>query len=195
MAIDQQNRSETLNDPEKHDHTNKVIAVAFFKSWEKLPPRSASMLAHVLPVLINRASEDPLAVGVALPDDQPADPETDQQKEFKSLARTARRLHRARVQCLWWWPNVDYRPGQTYLRHTVELAWTTEVRVNPTTGRIELIFWEGLRQVLPHLARMAGFGDNLTTGEFDLIAGEFDGTVVEVADHESLELYLHKNRR
>ena len=193
MAIDQQNRSEIPNDPEKRDHTNKVIAFAFFKSWEALHPHAASMLAHVLPVLINRASEDPLAVGVGLPDDQPADTDTDRQKEFKSLARTVRKLHRAKVQCFWWAPNVDYRPGQTYRRHTVELAWTTEVRVNPDTDRIELLFWEGMRPVLPHLARMAGLVDHLATDNFT--TGDFAGTVLEVADHDGLELYLRKNRR
>lgn len=188
MEIDRQPDSEILNDPGKHDHTNKVIAFAFFKAWEKLPPQTASMLAHVLPVLINRASDEPLAVGVVLPDDQSAEPDTDRQKEFKSLVRTVRKLHRVKVRCFWWAPNEDYRPDQTYRRHTVELAWTTEVRVNPATGRIELIFWEGLRQVLPHLARMAGPNN-------EIITTDFKGTVVEVADNDTLELYLRKNRR
>ena len=191
MAIDQQNRSEIPNNPEKHYHTNKVIAFAFFKSWEELHPHAAGMLAHVLPVLINRASEDPLVVGVELPDSQPADPDSDRRKEFKSLARTARKLHRAKVQCLWWWPNVDYRPDLTYRRHTVELTWTTEVRANPNTNRIELVFWEGMRPVLPHLARMGGLIDYLAARDF----GGFEGTVVEIEDSDNLELYLRKNRR
>ena len=185
MAIDQQTRSEILDD---HDYTNKVLAFAFFKSWEKLPSYTASMLAHVLPVLVNRASDEPLAVGVGLSENQPTEPDTDQQKEFKSLAQTVQKLHQAKVQCLWWAPNEDYKPDQTYRRHTVELAWTTEVRVNPTTGRIELVFWEGLRQVLPHLARMADLGSKI-------VSGGFGGTVVEITDYDSLELYLRKNRR
>ena len=68
MAIDQRTRSEILDDHEKHDYTNKVIAFAFFKSWEELPPRAANMLGHVLPVLVNRVSDEPLAVGVGLPE-------------------------------------------------------------------------------------------------------------------------------
>ena len=60
--------------------------------------------------------------------------------------------------------------------------------MNPATGRIELVFWEGLRPVLPHLIRMAGVGNKITTGDFE-------GTVMEVADHDSLELYLRKKRR
>ena len=47
------------------------------------------MLAHVLPVLINCPSDDPLTVEVGLPDNQPAEPNTARQKEFKSLVRTA----------------------------------------------------------------------------------------------------------
>ena len=188
MAIDQQICSEILNDPEKPDYTNRVIAFAFFRSWAKLPSHAASMLAHVLPVLVNRASDEPLVVGIGLPDNQPAEPNTDRRKEFKPLVRTARTLHRARVRCLWWSPNEDYRPDQTYRRHTVELAWTTEVRANLATSRIELVFWEGLRPVLPHLARMGILNNKINTGDFG-------GTVEEVADHDSLELYLRKNRR
>ena len=176
------------DDHEKHHYTKKVIAFAFFKSWEKLPSRAASLLAHVLPVLINRAPDEHLAVGIGLPNNLPAEPNTDRRKEFKSLVRTARKLNRAKVRCLWWSPNEDHRPDQTYRRHTVELTWTTEVRVNPAIDRIDLVFWEGMRPVLPHLARMAGVGNKIATGDFE-------GTVMEVADNDSLELYLRKNRR
>ena len=58
MATDQKNRSEIPNDPATRDHTDKVIAFAYVKSWEKLPPHTASMLAHVSPVLFNRASDE-----------------------------------------------------------------------------------------------------------------------------------------
>ena len=175
------------NDHEKYHYT-KFIAFAFFRSWEKLPPHAASMLAHVLPVLINRASDEPLTAGVGLPDNQPSEPNTNRRKEFKSLVWTARKLHRAKVQCLWWAPNEDYRPDQTYRRHTVELTWTIEVRANPATGRIELVFWEGVRAVLPHLVRMGRAANKFTTGDFG-------GTVVEIEDNHSLEWYLRKNRR
>ncbi len=166
----------------------RIMAFAFFRSWERLPPHAANMLAHVIPVLINRASDEPLVIGIGLPDNEPPEPDTERQKEFKALVRTVRKLHYAKVRCMWWAPNEDYNPEQIYLRHTVDLGWTTELRANPTTGQIELVFWENLRPVLSHLARMAGIGNEITTSGFG-------GTVVEVADHDGIERYLHKNRR
>ena len=140
------------------------------------------MLAYVLPVLRNRALEEPLASGVELSDSQPARPNTDRQKEFMSLARTVRELHRGKVRCFWWSPNEDCGPEKTYRRHTVELAWTIEVPANPATGRIEHVFWKGMTLVLPHLARMAGGGNMIKTEGLA-------GAVEEVADNDSFELH------
>ena len=169
-------------------HYARIIAFAFFRSWERLPPRAASMLAQVIPVLINRASDEPLAVGIGLPGDGAPEPDTDRRKEFKALVRTVRKLHSAKVRCLWWAPNEDYSPEQIYWRHSVDLAWTTELRSNPKIGQVEVVFGENLRPVLSLLARMAGLGDKVVTGDFD-------GTVVEIAEHDAIEAYLRKNRR
>ena len=109
-------------------HCARIIALAFFRSWEKLPPHPANMLARVIPVLINRASDEPLVTGIVLPENQPPEPDTDRRKEFKALVRMVRILHRAKVRCMWWAPSEDYRPEQIYLRHTAELEWTAELR-------------------------------------------------------------------
>ena len=177
----------TDHDDGRH-HYARIIAFAFFRSWERLPPSAASMLAQVIPVLINRASDEPLVIGIGLPGDEAPEPDMDRRKEFKTLVRTVRKLHHAKVRCLWWAPNENYNPEQVYWRHTVDLAWTTELRANPRAGQVELVFQENLRPVLTLLARMAGLGDKIITSDFD-------GTVVEIAEFDGIEAYLRKNRR
>ncbi|MCY3876950.1 MAG: hypothetical protein OXF88_22005 [Rhodobacteraceae bacterium] len=177
----------TNHDDSRH-HYARIIAFAFFRSWERLPPSVANMLAQVIPVLINRASHEPLVIGIELPGNVAPETDTDRRKDFEALVRTVRKLHRAKVRCLWWAPNEDYSPEQVYLRHTVDLAWTTELRANPRACQIVLVFGENLRPVLSLLARMAGLGDKIITSDFA-------GTVVEIAEHDGIEAYLRKNRR
>ncbi len=129
--------------PDRRDLERHALALAFFNSLDAMPTRPRLLILNVLPTLATRGPDERFAVRL-VPPEPPGDAKD---KPFRRLVRAARAVHRRLVRH----PFVPRNPGAGDRRVDADLAWTTEVRVEPAARRVELVFWDGLRPLMPEL--------------------------------------------
>lgn len=132
-------------EPVSEDVIRDSIALAFTGAWYELEDGPRDLLATVLPILAHRPNDQPLMVTIS-----PAAPAPE---TFASLVEAATDVQRTIVRHEWWRPGLHLANADHYC--WVDLNWLAELRVDPIKSRIELVFWEGIRPLLPRILRAA----------------------------------------
>ncbi|MDE2774269.1 MAG: hypothetical protein OXI46_11295 [Gemmatimonadota bacterium] len=153
------------------------IALAFTGTWHELEDGPRHLLATVFPVLAQRTEDEPLAVSI-----EPAAPAPD---AFAALVEAATDVQRTTVRHHWWRPGTHPANGDHYC--WIDLGWLTELRVDPIRCRIELVFWDGIRPLLPRILRAAAVTGAIRGN------GDGGGVIAEVSCNCTVQ-YCHDHQ-